>query len=51
MNRFLFSILFIICLTPFQFGCGEEEAPLPTEEELNSHVDPAVEAEDMKNLN
>lgn len=50
MKRFLFSTLFIICLAPFQFGCGGEEAPPPVEDE-EAHIDPVQEAEDMKNLN
>ncbi|QDV52535.1 hypothetical protein [Gimesia fumaroli] len=50
MKRYLFSILFLLCLTPFQLGCGGEEPPPQEEEKVDTEIDPEQEAEDMKNL-
>ncbi|MFI4852069.1 MAG: hypothetical protein ACIAZJ_23425 [Gimesia chilikensis] len=51
MNRFLYSMLFLICLTPFQFGCGGEEEPLHKEEDVDNQIDPESEEEALKELN
>tara|TARA_R110002095_G_scaffold152237_4_gene132201 strand:+ start:216207 stop:216335 length:129 start_codon:yes stop_codon:yes gene_type:complete len=40
----------MLCLAPFQFGCGGEAPPLHQEEEVDSQIDPEQEAEDMKNF-
>ncbi len=49
MTRFLRSLLFVTCLTPFQFGCGDS-APMTPETEVDpaQELDPAVEAEAQK---
>ncbi|QDU07842.1 hypothetical protein [Gimesia aquarii] len=46
MNRFLFSILIVSCMTPFMFGCGEE-APM-TEGDDTQQVDEVTEEEAEK---
>ena len=51
MNRFLRSLLLITCMTPFQFGCGEEAHITTETEDPMEELDPATEAEDMKKLN
>ncbi|MEQ8856195.1 hypothetical protein [Gimesia sp.] len=50
MNRFLLSFLLLLCLAPFQVGCGGEEEPLHQEEEVDDQIDPEQEAEDMRKL-
>ncbi|WP_417395106.1 hypothetical protein [Gimesia chilikensis] len=49
MTRILRSLLFLICLTPFQFGCGSG-APMTPETEADpvEELDPSVEAEAQK---
>lgn len=49
MTRFLRSILLVTCMTPFQFGCGEEGAMTPeTADAPVEELDPATEAEAQK---
>lgn len=46
MPRYLYSILFTLCLTPFQFGCGSSEPMTPeTNADPVEELDPASEAE------
>jgi hypothetical protein len=50
MTRYFCSILFVLCLTPFLFGCGSEE-PMTPETDTNpvEELDPASEAEAVNN--
>ncbi|QDT29119.1 hypothetical protein [Gimesia panareensis] len=49
MTRFLRSLLFVVCLTPFQFGCGSSAPMTPeTDTDPAAELDPAVEAEAQK---
>lgn len=49
MTRFLHSILLLICMTPFQFGCGEEAPMTPeSKEDPVEQLDPATEAAAQK---
>jgi hypothetical protein len=49
MTRFLRSILLATCMTPFQFGCGDEAPMTPdSDDDPVQQLDPAVEAEAQK---
>jgi len=49
MSRFLQSILLVTLMTPFQFGCGGEEAPMtPASDEPVEQIDDASEAAAQK---
>lgn len=51
MSRLIYSILFLICLAPIQFGCGEEAPMTPdTDADPAEEIDPASEGEAMKDL-
>ncbi|WP_417395103.1 hypothetical protein [Gimesia chilikensis] len=50
MPRFLLSLMFVLLLAPFHFGCGGGDEPLhpATDADPVEELDPASEAEAVK---
>lgn len=50
MSKFIQSLLLLICLIPFQLGCGEAEPLQPASDEPVEELDPESEAESLKKI-
>lgn len=52
MPRFLLSLMFVLLLAPFHFGCGGGDEPLhpATDPDPVEELDPASEADSLKKI-